>query len=72
MNYVEFTLAFYECEHSGDLEVYLADLRKAGAKILSTSINEAEIGRVRIQVADRATFIEAFKKTDSYGFSTLA
>ncbi len=44
-------LSFTECEHEGDLENYLGDLRESGAKIADSDINyEAEVGHVTIEV----------------------
>ena len=66
------TLSFYECEHEGDLEYYLADLTKSGAKIVSSEINyDAETAEVTIEVEDKDGFLEAYKKTETYGFSSL-
>ena len=64
------TIYFTECEHQGDLDNYLHDLRLCGATILSSSINsEAETARVEIEYPD--SFIESFKKSESFGFSNL-
>jgi len=63
---------FIECEHEGDLEVYLADLRSSGATIKSTDINEdAETAEVSVEVPmDKVKeFGDKFKSTDSYQFS---
>ena len=63
------TISFYECEHDGDLEDYVDDVVESGGKIVSSEINEeAEIGRVTVEVEDREAFFEKFKKTDAYCF----
>ena len=66
-----YRISFYECEHEGDLEDYLHDMRKAGAIILGTGINySAEIGVVRFRVKDDdyEAFHRLFKQTDSVDF----
>lgn len=68
------TIYFHECEHEGDLRNYQGDLRASGASILSSHCDsEQETGQIRIQVEDEkyAAFLEKFKQTDSYGFSSL-
>jgi translation elongation factor EF-Ts len=63
------TLSFYECEHQGDLNHYISDLKSSGATIVDKRINrEAEVGTVDVEVNNRTKFIEAFKKTDAYHF----
>lgn len=72
VNGKEMTVYFHECEHEGDLNNYITDLREAGASILSSSCNsDAESGVVRIGVKDLASFLSKFKETDSYEFSSL-
>ena len=62
------TLEFYECEHQGDLDNYIADFPK-GTVIISKSINsDAETGTVVIEVYNSAMFWDLFKETDTYGF----
>ncbi len=62
-------LEFYECEHSGDLEMYIADVRNCGARIIKQSVDcDAELGYLTIEVRDEKEFWNEFKETDSYGF----
>jgi hypothetical protein len=62
-------VTFSECEHDGDMENYADDIRSCGGKIISTSVNpDAEEGTAVFEVEDKATFVEKFKQTDSYGF----
>lgn len=67
-------IVFYECEHNGDLDSYLTDLRRCpGVKILGSTVDEdAEEGRVMVEVADLQAFIAAFRQTGAYGFSNMA
>lgn len=63
------TLTFYECEHEGDLDNYADDVRECGGKVIDSEINEdAEIGRLTVQVEDKATFLAKFKETDAAQF----
>ena len=63
------TLYFTECEHHGDLDNYISDLRDSGAIIIaSTVFPDTEVGEVTIEVKDITTFIKKFKKTESYEF----
>ena len=64
------TVEFYECEHNGDLNMYCDDLRKCGANIERTEINEyAEVGQVTFTVeGDWSAFVTAFKETEAYDF----
>lgn len=62
-------LRFYECEHQGDLQTYLEDLRSAGAAILAHQLEpDVEEAVVRIQVEDFPAFKTAFQQTDSADF----
>ena len=68
------TISFSECEHHGDLEDYEQDLRKSGAKIISSEVNEdEETGYIEIELeqAKVAEFMEEFRITESYEFSSL-
>lgn len=63
------TLEFYECEHQGDLDNYLYDVRQSGGKIISERINyEAEIGIVAAEVQDDKEFWRLFKETEAYNW----
>ena len=67
------TIVFGECEHDGDLNRYEEDLVACGAKIIGREINDdSEEGYVLVEVVDKNKFMEGFKKTDSFGFSSLA
>ena len=66
-------LSFYECEHQGDLDNYIDDLEESGAEILSDSIDyDDETGIVKIYVADKDNFLQKFRQTDSFNFSSLS
>lgn len=62
-------MTFNECEHSGDLENYADDVRRCGGRIVEEYLNEeAEIGRLTVEVADAERFINRMKGTESEGF----
>jgi len=64
-------LYFSECEHNGDLDEYLSDIRNCGGKILDSKINyEAETAKVEIEIDE--TFAEKFRNTRACGYSNLA
>ena len=66
------TIRFCECEHDGDLDNYLDDLRSAGAKVIGSSVDpEEEMGTVSVEFEDEQTFMKAWHKTESCGFSTF-
>ena len=66
-------ITFNECEHTGDLDGYFTDLVESGAKILDSTINEdSEEGRVKISVTGMKSFMEKFRKTDSFALSNLS
>lgn len=67
------TISFYECEHYGDLDNYVNDLQQSGAEIISYALSDEESGNVLISVPDNQfdAFLEKFKQTDSFGFSSL-
>lgn len=63
-----------ECEHDGDLEFYVDDLRSSGAKILNAECHgdyPSHSGTVEIQVDDFATFMVKFRETDGFESSSL-
>lgn len=63
-------LRFYECEHGGDLERYLTDLRESGASLLRPTFNqETQEAVVEFTVTDFLAFKTAFQKTDSADFA---
>ena len=62
-------LSFYEIEHQDDLEPILDEIAKAGAKVVSYSINaDMEIAHVTIEAKDMKAFKETFKHTGSVGW----
>lgn len=66
------TITFSKCEHSGDLENYKADLEDSNVKVLGSSANFGEeTCAITVQISDYEAFIERFKETDAYGFSSL-
>jgi len=66
-------LRFGECEHSGDANEYERDITKSGGKVLKTQVDEeGEECVISVEVTDLDAFKTAFKKTDSWGFSSLA
>jgi len=66
---VRLKVTFSECEHDGDMDNYTSDIVKCGGKIISTHVDsDAEEGTAVFEVEDKATFVEKFKQTDSYGF----
>jgi len=65
------SIEFYECEHGGDLENYLSDMRDCGATIISSYVDsEDEIGYVTYEVDedDMEDFIYKFINTEAYEF----
>ena len=65
-----FKVVFGECEHSGDLDRYLDDVRLSGGTILNSNINYiSEVGVVELEVEYYDEWLEKFKKTESYLFS---
>jgi hypothetical protein len=67
-----FLVEFYEAEHTGDLNRYIADLVKSGAKVGASELDdEDETALVKVTVENKAEFIENFSKTESFGFSSL-
>jgi len=69
----KFTIVFYECEHSGDLDRYIDDLVTSGAKVLESRVNEdAEEGIVKCECEHFRQFLIQFKQTESLEFSNLS
>ncbi len=63
-------LRFYECEHDGDLQTYLEDVQKSGAKVLDHHLDtNAEEAVVKLQIEDFQTFKADFQKTESADFA---
>jgi len=63
------SIEFYECEHGGDLENYLSDMRDCGATIISSYVDsEDEIGYVTYEVENSDDFIYKFINTEAYEF----
>lgn len=66
------TVTFAECEHSEDLSYYIEDLRRSGARVLDARVDQsAETACVRIEVADWDGFMNRFRETESWEFSSL-
>ena len=69
MNMKKMTLYFSECEHNGDLQNYVTDVRNSGATIVESRCDtDQETGIVKIEVPDVEDFKTKFKETDSHGF----
>lgn len=76
------TIYFHECEHEGDLNVYVEACLAAGAQVVSSELErgyeddgewvEPEAGIVVVEVADKAAFVKAFSSSPSFGFSSLS
>jgi len=67
------SIRFYECEHNGDMENYLVDLKDSGAVIGDWTIDEdEEVGTVYVVIEDVEKFKTKFAETVSYEFSSLA
>lgn len=65
-----YVIRFSECEHSGDLANYAADVRRCGARIVAQRVDvEAEEGFITIEVSDLAAFRAAFDATEAGDFS---
>jgi hypothetical protein len=63
------TLSFYECEHEGDIQNYMEEIARCGAKIEDYHLDyEEEVGVVSIVVEDKKGFWKKFKETEAYGF----
>jgi hypothetical protein len=69
---VRIQISFDECEHPGDLDNYIQEVRDSGAIILSSMINyEAETGLVDVEIPDFERFLTEFEKTNAIEFATL-
>lgn len=63
---------FYECEHYGDLDNYIIDIKKCNGKVIHYSVDyDNEIGLVVIEHDNLTMFLDEFKKTEAYQFSNL-
>ena len=63
------TISFYECEHYGDVNNILEDMRSCGAKIGYTELDEdEETCTIEYEVEDFHEFAIEFKDTESYEF----
>lgn len=66
-------IRFRECEHYGDMDDYTEDLMASGAKITSTDVDEDdEVGSATVEINDPQDFLNRFKKTKGFEFSSLA
>lgn len=60
-------IEFYECEHYGDLDNYMDDIRTCGGSIESHTVDvDSEIGTVECTVPD--DFWRKFQTTYAYEF----
>jgi hypothetical protein len=65
--------SLYECEHHGDLDTYLDDIKQVGGRVQDTETDfEDEEATVTVLVPCRQTFIEALREfPDTFGMSSL-
>jgi len=64
------TLIFDECEHEGDLDSYIRDVRRSGGRILESRVDrEEDQGIIRCEVHDPDAFRKAFCATESADFT---
>ena len=61
-------LRFGETEHSGDLARWESDLRRAGARVISSRImrDRYETGEIQVEIVDMADFLQRFRRTTAY------
>ena len=53
------TLCFYECEHDGDLNEYLDDIRESGGQVINSDLNyDAETADVEVELGDVNEFLK--------------
>ena len=64
-------IRFTECEHEGDLSEYARDVEEAGGTVTSRALEEDETATLEVEVEDRAAFVEAFRGTLAFDFSSL-
>jgi hypothetical protein len=70
---VRLRLRFCECEHTGDLDMYAADVARAGARIVSRRVSpDAEMGTLIVEVEDKRDFARRLRETPSFDFLTGA
>jgi len=66
---VRSTISFYGCEHQGDLNNILEDMRSCGAKIGYTRLDvDEETCTIEYEVEDMGEFATQFIDTESYDF----
>lgn len=67
---------FTECEHGGDMNSYIEELHSCGTiKVLHSELNtEFETCAITIEIEYPKwdDFLNRFKKSDLYGFSSLS
>jgi hypothetical protein len=63
-------LHFYECEHEGDLERYIADIEACEGRIVQQKLSESRpgVGAVDVAVPSRRLFRAKFQQTPSSQF----
>lgn len=60
-------LSFYECEHNGDLEMYVEDVEISGGVIEDTHVDMLnETGTIECNISN--DFWHKFKTTSAYEF----
>ena len=65
----KFKFAFYECEHDGDLDMYIEELERCGAKVENREVDTiSETGIVICTIEDRPTFRDKFDPTEAREF----
>jgi hypothetical protein len=65
-----FNLRFYECEHGGDLNRYIEDLRQCGSTVKDSKLDaDAEEAVVRVEVPDFNSFRTAWEQTESSDYA---
>jgi len=65
------TLIFSECEHEGDLDNYLDDIKKSGGKVLFSKINYQDESAEVVVEYEEDEFMEKFINTSAFQFSNL-
>jgi hypothetical protein len=65
------TLIFLECEHEGDLDNYLDDIKKSGGKVLLSRIDNDEVIAEVVVEYEEDEFMEKFINTNAFQFSNL-
>ena len=62
-------ISFYECEHYGDVENCLQDIRSCGGKVIHSELNaDSEYCHVTFEVENKEVFFARFVHTNSFDF----